>query len=260
VNATDEQLPVSCAIRPWVDRISVTAYTGGDRCPLIHAPDPATVLVWRTTADGHSAVLVMGPRTHASYHDGKDIPVCVQFRIVPGSAPAVLGVPAHEVVDRVVPLGELWGQSGYQLADDLAGLGHDPALAVEHLEAALLSRVEGERAQERARANLVREAAVELSTSAARSPARVGEVARHVGVSERQFRNVFTASVGVPPKQFARLSRVRTLLGGAGRGSLAGLAGDAGYYDQSHMTAEFREVMHVTPSAFIAGRLPSIPC
>jgi AraC-like DNA-binding protein len=249
VNATDEHLPVSCAIRPWVDRISVAAYTNGDRCPLIHAPDPATVLVWRTTADGHSAVLVMGPRTHASYHDGKNIPVCVRFRIGPGSAPALLGVPAHEVVDRVV-----------QLADDLAGLGPDPAFAVAHLEAALLSRVEGERAQERARASLVREAAVELSTSTGRSTARVAEVARYVGVSERQLRNVFTASVGVTPKQFARLSRVRMLLGGAGRGSWAGLASDAGYYDQSHMTAEFREVMHVTPSAFLAGRLPSIPC
>ncbi|MEV6868010.1 helix-turn-helix domain-containing protein [Streptosporangium subroseum] len=254
------RLPVSDALRLWLDEISVTAYAADDRCPLIHAPDPATVLVWRTTADGQGTVLAMGPRTHASYHDGKDIPVCVRFRIRPGSAPAVLGVSASEVVNRVVPLGELWGRSGDRLAGHLAGLGPDPALAVEHLQAALLSRVQGEEAHERARANLVRAAADELSTSTTGPPARVSEVAQHIGVSERQLRNIFTETIGVPPKRFARLSRVRTVLDGARHRPWARLASDAGYYDQSHMAAEFREVMHVTPSAFATGRLPTVPC
>jgi transcriptional regulator GlxA family with amidase domain len=147
---------------------------------------------------------------------------------------------------------------------DLRPLIHapDPAtvLIVTRLQTALLSRVDEQHAHQRARANLVHAAAVELSAATVRRPARVGEVARHVGVSERQLRNLFTTTVGVPPKQFARLSRVRTILDGAGRRSWSRLANDAGYYDQSHMTAEFREVMHVTPSAFAAGRLPTVPC
>lgn len=254
-------MPVPDALRAWIDRISVAAYAhDADQRPLIHAPDPATVLIWRTTADGHGAALAMGPRTHASYHDGKDIPLCVRFRITPGSAPALLGVPTDEVVDRVVPLDEFWGRSGGQLADDLAESGPDLTLIVTRLQAALLSRVDKQHAHQRARANLVHAAAVELSAATARPPARVGEVARHVGVSERQLRNLFTTTVGVPPKQFARLSRVRTILDGASRRSWSRLANDAGYYDQSHMTAEFREVMHVTPSVFAAGRLPTVPC
>ncbi|HEY0693093.1 MAG TPA: helix-turn-helix domain-containing protein [Kribbella sp.] len=260
MNAGDGCVRVCDGLRPLIDQISVAAYTDDGRCPLIHAPDPATVLVWRTTADGRGDVLVMGPRTHASYHDGKDIPVCVRFRIRPGSAPAALGVSTDEVVDRVVPLSELWGRSGDQLADDLAEIGPDPAHIVACLQTVLLARVEDEQPHRRAQANLVRAAAVELSPSTAHPPARVGEAARRVGVSERQLRNLFTATIGVPPKQFARLSRIRTVLDGASRRSWARLASDAGYYDQSHMTAEFREVMHVTPSVFAAGRLPTVPC
>ena len=35
---------------------------------------------------------------------------------------------------------------------------------------------------------------------------------------------------------------------------LAGLAADAGYADQPHMTAEFREMAGLTPAAYRAGR------
>ncbi|MFG2139980.1 hypothetical protein [Streptomyces sp. NPDC048650] len=41
---------------------------------LTHVPDPATLLVRRTTTDGTSAVSVLGPRAQASHHDGKDLP------------------------------------------------------------------------------------------------------------------------------------------------------------------------------------------
>ncbi|MFC4114521.1 AraC family transcriptional regulator [Nonomuraea zeae] len=36
------------------------------------------------------------------------------------------------------------------------------------------------------------------------------------------------------------------------------LAAATGYYDQSHMTAEFRTLMGVTPAAYFAGRLPAL--
>lgn len=34
----------------------------------------------------------------------------------------------------------------------------------------------------------------------------------------------------------------------------------AGYFDQSHLAAEFRDLMGVTPGAYLAGRLPAVPC
>ena len=85
--------------------------------------------------------------------------------------------------------------------------------------------------------------------------------ARKLGVSERQLRNLFDRLVGVSPKQFARLQRVRLVLTDVLRGDLAGLAARAGYFDQSHMTTEFRRLVGVPPGAYAAGRRPPpTPC
>ncbi len=41
-----------------------------------------------------------------------------------------------------------------------------------------------------------------------------------------------------------------------GAGSLAGVALVAGYYDQRHMTTEFRDLSGLTPREFLAARYP----
>ncbi|WP_084735056.1 helix-turn-helix domain-containing protein [Actinophytocola xinjiangensis] len=84
--------------------------------------------------------------------------------------------------------------------------------------------------------------------------------ARWLGVSERRLRQVFTTTVGIPPTRFTRIARIAAILPRLHRDPLARLASDAGYYDQSHMTAQFHEVMRVTPTAFAAGRLPTVAC
>ncbi|GAA4567417.1 helix-turn-helix domain-containing protein [Planotetraspora kaengkrachanensis] len=255
------QLPVPDALLRWLDRVDLASYRAdGHSCPLIHIPDPATTLVWRTIADGSSALLVVGPRTRAAYYDSKDVTACARFQLAPGAARALLGTPIDELTDHVVALSELWGPPGIQLTDQLTGLASEPMTAVKHIEAALSARARAVRPQDSTTANLVSQASIELSPKGAHPHRRVSEVARHLGVSERHLRNAFTTTVGIPPKQFARLIRIRTILPRLHREPWARLASDAGYYDQSHMTAHFREVMHVTPSIFTAGRLPTVPC
>jgi methylphosphotriester-DNA--protein-cysteine methyltransferase len=78
------------------------------------------------------------------------------------------------------------------------------------------------------------------------------------GVSERYLRRVFTQGVGISPKHFARISRVRKVLGRPG--SWSAVAAEAGDFDQSHLVAEFRSIMRVTPGAFEAGRVPVTTC
>ncbi|MEH0421655.1 hypothetical protein QA861_30530 [Streptomyces sp. B21-083] len=65
------------------------------------------------------------------------------------------------------------------------------------------------------------------------------------------------------PEHFARIGRVRTVLA-AGAGRWSEIAATAGYYDQSHMTAEFRHLMGVPPrlralSEFQARHLSCAP-
>ena len=224
VSYQERAIPVSDVLRPWISGISVATPTRDTRRTVLAEPDHATTLALR---EGKS--VVMGPRTRARYHAPKRFEVCVRIRIQPGQARALLGRPVHDLVDRVVPLRDLLGA-------DLPDLA-----AIEDL---LTTR------QRSARGEVVREAAGLLVGVGVR------DTARRLNVSERHLRVLFTETVGVAPKHFARIDRVRTVLDRAGRGRLADLAAETGDYDQSHMTAEFRAVMGIPPGLFVAGELP----
>ncbi len=214
------------ALRPWIERVTVATPGGGRVNAVLAEPDHATTLALR---DG--AFVVIGPRTRARYHVPKEFRSCVVIRLQPGRAGALLGRPARDLVDRIVPLREFWGDR--DAADVTA-----------------VRRALARRSTRDERGDLV-SAAVDLLRARP-----VGATARELNVSERHLRSVFTEAVGVSPKHFARIDRVRTVLHGVEPGRLATLAAEAGYYDQSHMTAEFREVMGVSPGRFAAGKVP----
>jgi AraC-like DNA-binding protein len=72
----------------------------------------------------------------------------------------------------------------------------------------------------------------------------VEAVASEVGLSTRQLRRAFEATTGLTPKVFARIARFHRAL-----------KGDAsGYFDQSHMIAEFRALTGQTPKTLTASR------
>jgi AraC-like DNA-binding protein len=256
----ETRLAASAALRPWIAEVSVL--TGGDdQQPLVHLPDAATALVFRITADHRSDLIVLGPRTHASYHTGKLLPFCIRLRINPGRARPLLGLSVSELVDRVVPLGALWGEPGHRLARELVDLGRDPGLVLKHLETRLLDRLIGQAASDLSRSDLLHSAIQAMSARGKSQPDRLRAIAGQLSISERHLRNLFASEVGLSPKRFVRIGRVRGVLASAGRRQWAQVASDTGYYDQAHMITEFRAMMGVPPGAFVAGRLPAVdPC
>jgi AraC-like DNA-binding protein len=244
------------ALLPWVAEV-VTLDPGG-RSTWVHEPDSATALVFRMTAEGGGDIYVAGPRTRAAYHTGKDVTLCLKMRIRPGVAGSLLGVPVGDLVDRVVPLNALWGAAARRLERDLGAIGPAPEAVRTQIEAALLARLSTRPPADLTRGRLLRAAAEALVPRAGRRPEPVPSLARRLAVSERHLRDLFIKGVGVPPKRFARIERIRTVLANAGTiEPAARLAAETGYYDQSHMTAEFRTVMGVPPGAYFAGRLPA---
>jgi AraC-like DNA-binding protein len=258
--ANETRLAASAALRPWIAEVSVL--TGGnDQQPLVHLPDAATALVFRITADHRSDLIVLGPRTSASYHTGKLLPFCIRLRINPGRARPLLGLSVSELVDRVVPLAALWGQPGDRLARELVDLGRDPGLVLKHLETTLLDRLAGQAPSNLSRSDLLHSAIQAMSARGKSHPDRLMAIAGHLCISERHLRNLFASEVGLSPKRFARIGRVRGVLASEGRRQWAQVANDTGYYDQAHMITEFRAMMGVPPGAFVAGRLPAVyPC
>ena len=96
----DAMTPMS-ALRPWI--ADVTLMRPDSALPLVHLPDAATALVCRRTGVRDGDLRVVGPRSRASYHPGKELPMCVRARLRPGAVRPVFGVPVSELRDRAWP-------------------------------------------------------------------------------------------------------------------------------------------------------------
>ncbi|MFE3034177.1 helix-turn-helix domain-containing protein [Streptomyces canus] len=253
-NSVSEQAPRTLyAPGPWIAGIGDLAVAADPREPFVQLPDPTTKVIVRSEARGRPTLLVSGPRVRATYHEGKPDVSCVEVRLAPGTTRPLLGVPAVALVGRIVPLGALPGQAARRLAYELGRL--EPEEVAVRLADVLPDRLPT--AADGARAELLRAAVAALSVRSGRTPGHVGEVARELAVSERQLRNLFSEGVGLSPKHYTRIDRVRAVLAHAGELASAELAAVTGYYDQSHMTADFRTLMGVPPRSWFTGRRPA---
>lgn len=83
---------------------------------------------------------------------------------------------------------------------------------------------------------------------------RIEDAVVYSGKSRRQFERVFKETVGVSPKFFSlitRFSHATTLITHLSHSTLADIAADAGYSDQSHMNHDFKRMTGVTPKIFL---------
>ena len=97
-------------------------------------------------------------------------------------------------------------------------------------------------------------AMVDRLTSSEHAP-RVKDIARELGLSQRQAQRRFVASVGMPPKQFARVIRFSRLWQTASMSppeTWAALAAGHGYADQAHMVRDFRAFGVEPPTRFFS--------
>jgi AraC-like DNA-binding protein len=175
--------------------------------------------------------------------------VGLRFRL--GAAPAVLGVPASELVDLTVGAEELWGPSAERIGELVASAA-TPEQAASALEAAAIAR-----AVEHEPHPVVTGAAALLL------PGRTEDVASlrsRLYISERTLRRHVQAAIGLPPKVVHRMLRFQGFLALAhGRGGdpaeLAMLAAEAGYADQSHLTRECVRLAGLSPRALMQESL-----
>jgi AraC-like DNA-binding protein len=82
---------------------------------------------------------------------------------------------------------------------------------------------------------------------------RIAWLADEIGWSRSHLVDRFRREVGLSPKRFARVARFRSAFDRiATATSLATVAAECGYADQSHLTHEFREMAGETPSSYQA--------
>lgn len=264
-------VPAPDSLRPWFTELGRIPTVRDLAESFAHVPQAATTIVLRTQPGGPREALVIGPQTKALYSHPSKPASCLRLRLAHGAARPLLGVPAAVLTDRVVRLADLPGVAA-ELADELIEPAADEIF--QFLEGTLPQRI-SEDTTRRAQREILRSAVASLSADPNGRSMRA--LAAEVAVSERQLRNLFTAGIGVSPKHFARIDRVRRILTQVrstplaqspfntsdyeSKTSLAQLAADNGYFDQSHMTADFRTLMGVPPRSFLRGAVPTpSPC
>jgi AraC-like DNA-binding protein len=177
------------------------------------------------------------------------------IRLHPLGAYRVLGHTLEPLTGITVDLGELPDSDARQLLDR-CGAVEGPEARLGAAAAWVAHRVRGGKDADPAVDWMVR------ALEARHGGVPVGELAEEIGWSRTRLTQTFRRHVGVTPKHFARILRFRRALALVQEpdSPLSGVALDAGYYDQPHFNAEFREMSGVTPSAFReARRFPESP-
>jgi AraC-like DNA-binding protein len=225
--------------------------------PSVHRvlPDGCidVVLGFSGRADEPESAMAVGTMTRALVLDGGAWPECfVGVRFRPGKAAAFLTVPANELTDLRVPIDDLWIDAG-EVRDALSAR----AGSVERLRAlerVLAARVSPSVVSDQHDVDEAIRRIVDAGGSLG-----ITRLAPALGVTRQHLARRFSQLVGVSPKTFARVVRLGRVIERAravppGEAiNWSALALDVGYYDQSHLVDEFKELTGVSPTVWHRG-------
>ena len=173
-------------------------------------------------------------------------------RLCPAGAYALLDRPMREISELVVDLEDLVGRA----SDELSERCYDAASVEERLRRAadwVAERVMKARGIDPA----VAWAAGRIEQSG--GAVSIAELRRQTGLSKTRLVEAFREQIGLAPKLYSRVVRFRraTAMLQKGAQPLIDVALAAGYYDQPHMNAEFRELSGLSPREFLIARYPT---
>ncbi|MFE4668003.1 helix-turn-helix domain-containing protein [Streptomyces sp. NPDC056716] len=200
-------------------------------------PDGCMDLLWH---DGR--LLVAGPDTRAHRPgDGNGGP-WTGVRLAPGTAPALLGVPAHELRDRRVALTDLWPLAEVRPLAARLSAAADPGAALEAV------------ALERAALTAPPDPALRRVVAALAAGRPVAATADRLGLGARQLHRRSLAAFGYGPKTLARVLRLQRALALARAGvPYAETAARAGYADQAHLSRDVKDLTGLPLGELLGG-------
>ena len=219
-------------------------------------PDNCIDILWQDVAPlGKVAGMMSRP-----HHVAVALPVrTVAVRFLPGAARAFFDLPLAELQDGHPALPDLWPRHEAEaLAAALWEHDHPTRVRLDTIERALCARLHARAAASTSADRLARAAVVRMEAAA--GTVRIDDLAAALGVTRQHLALLFRERVGLPAKTFAMVCRfrrahaaLRACDGHAGAVDWAALAGDCGYYDQSHLIHAFRQFADATPQAFLQG-------
>lgn len=152
----------------------------------------------------------------------------------------------REMNNRPVPLEELYGEAGKELAHAVLAAGSTEE-RIHVVSNFLLKRLNLENAGQTLSKSCV-DLIIELKGKAA-----VGELSEQLEIHRRQLERSLAEQVGLSPKQLSRIIRLQACLRRMileQDGLLVETAYEAEYYDQAHFIKDFKAFTGISPKAF----------
>lgn len=223
-------------------RIELLLNLGGERFDLIEPNgSPRFRMTW-VCGMQLGPTVTKQPRTHR----------VLGIRLHPAGAYGLFATPLRTITGLVVELRDLVGPSADELVERCREAA-SPEARFRLAAAWIASRVGNARPVEPA------VAWVAAKIEACHGDVPIAALRRETGLSKTRLAAAFREQIGVSPKVFARIVRFRRALAmvEGGPASLADVALEAGYYDQPHFNAEFREMSGLTPGELLVAYYPS---
>lgn len=176
---------------------------------------------------------------------GKISMLSVQF--YPHSAGLFFDLPINELTNETLDLKDIMGVSACELEEQLYDL---PTLEdkVKHIESFLLRRLSRKPVYSLDR--ISHNVKLINQSNGLITP---DQLASEACLSRKQHERIFKQTVGLSPKQFLKVIRFQYTLYAHQQypgESLTELAYRCGFYDQSHMINDFREMSGITPKQY----------
>lgn len=249
-----EQAPCP-ALRPFVRRFMVVEFPGRHRD--VHLPDTGPVaafsLCGECVIDGGQRApraAFTGVRDTLRAHEHRFRHTVLLATFTPAGASAVLPSSLEAFAGITTDLAETFAASGeLDRLHDRLGRAPNHARRISLVEEFLLARLRAPHPDP-----LVAAAIAWLEQGP--FPRRIGDLTRHIGLSQSALERRFRRTVGLSPKRFASIVRLQRAAHLCSAGSdFTAVAHTAGYYDQSHFIHDFQRATGRTPEAFF-GKSP----
>jgi AraC-like DNA-binding protein len=234
------------ALRPFIKHFLVVEFSSPEKDT--HLPEACPVAAFSFRGDGGERAPLAaftGPRETLRAHEHRDGHAVLLATFTPAGASALLRPPLDEFTGTTTDLRDILGRSR-----ELDFLREQLIEARNHTQ-----RVRFLEDFLRARFRLAEPdplVAAAVAWLESEGPIkRIDDLAQHIGLSQSALERRFRRVVGLSPKRFSSVVRLRRAVRLRQAGAdLASVADAAGYFDQSHFINHFRRAIGSTPNIF----------
>jgi AraC-like DNA-binding protein len=206
-------------------------------------PHPSIHVVWEGD-DVRVVGVVTGRFTRVL--EGTSRAFAAKFR--PGAFREVLGAPISSITDKIIPLGDVVGARRAKAYRDRLAHASDDHQRVHIATEFFAALVPPPSSDARLLRELVDAATIDRSITS------VEALRTRAGMHLRELQRWFRDAVGISPKWMIQRYRLHDALLALerGQGTLAELANELGYSDQAHFARDFKALVGVPPSRYVA--------